>query len=164
MSSPRTERSGALRVLPRMHTHGRLPFKRVTYDTDLDSVGFFHSYHVYETDISALPAPAVSVPVPAGGLELHHPSIPHASGPNRSRHTWRRAIILRYQPASEPLESGEVVHWRTSRRFSKINYVVRGTHPLLATKPSAFAVDTVGGKAAAALSLRPGGDVWYTRI
>ena len=47
--------------------------------------------------------------LPAGGLEVHHPYTPHSSMPNTSRSRQRRAIILRYQPLSEPLH-GEEAH------------------------------------------------------
>ena len=46
----------------------------------------------------------------AGGLEVHHPLTLHSSHPNTTTR-WRRAIILRYQPASEPLE-GRMAHLR----------------------------------------------------
>ena len=67
----------------------------------------------------------------AGGLECHHPSTPHGSLPNTSAGRWRRAIIMRFQPASEPLEAGLLRHWQTGEQFRKANYLVHGSHPRL---------------------------------
>jgi hypothetical protein len=61
----------------------------------------------------------------AGGLEVHHPLTPHSSHPNGSFTRPRRAIILRYQPSSEALTRGTLLHWRTGSPFTKNNYLVR---------------------------------------
>ncbi len=85
--------------------------------------------------------------LPAGGLEVHHPATPHRSPPNASPTRWRRVLLCRYQPASEPLTGGAVQPWRAgAAAVPKINFLVRGQHPALA----AAAVVAVAGHPGAA--------------
>eukprot|EP00048_Salpingoeca_helianthica_P005888 m.92944 g.92944 ORF g.92944 m.92944 type:complete len:304 (-) comp13787_c0_seq4:20-931(-) len=123
-----TPYGGGLRVQPGWHKLGRLPFKRVSTKAELARAEFFLKHHLFE--ITAPPGRAlgqnvVSQRMPAGALEIHHPGLPHSSGPNRSR-AWRRALLLRYQPLSEPLAGGTIVHWRDGSTFTKRNYLVCG--------------------------------------
>eukprot|EP00037_Helgoeca_nana_P036567 m.12007 g.12007 ORF g.12007 m.12007 type:complete len:367 (+) comp7603_c0_seq1:246-1346(+) len=160
-----TERTGALRVLPGMHKHGRLPFRRLESEGDVAMFEFFHQYHLYATCTRGLESTPTVLSIPAGGLEIHDPALPHASGPNRSRHSWRRAIVMRYQPANEPLVGGDITHWKTGHSFRKLNYLVRGSHPQISD--TGCAISCRDGSHAqwsgegAGLARRPGGDVWY---
>lgn len=160
----RSDRTGALRVLPGMHKHGRLPFRHLDPSDDLTAFEFFHQYHLYETCIRGLTATPTTLSLPAGGVEIHNPALPHSSGPNRSRHRWRRALVLRYQPATEPLVSGDIRHWRSGRSFSKLNYLVRGQHPL-ADRPADSVprgdAPHLADDCRAGIARRPGGEVWY---
>eukprot|EP00041_Stephanoeca_diplocostata_P009296 m.143000 g.143000 ORF g.143000 m.143000 type:complete len:302 (+) comp17682_c0_seq5:405-1310(+) len=132
--------TGALRVIPGGHKKGRLRFKKVESPADVAQFEFFHQYHLYacdvtdgkrgECDVTDVHNTRV-VEVPAGGMEIHHPSLPHGSDPNYSSDSWRRVIIMRYQPASEPLAGGSLTDWRTGERFEHVNYLVRGQHPLV---------------------------------
>ena len=168
--------NGALRMMPGLHTRGRLDFQRVVTRADVEQFEFFHDYRLYATDVpsdsrcvvltspsphahrarvvkgecggrvtdcwACFPPPprtprtcspvgsdSVTCEMEAGGLECHHPSTPHGSLPNSSAGRWRRAIIMRFQPASEPLEAGLLRHWQTGEQFRKVNYLVLGTHP-----------------------------------
>lgn len=94
--------------------------------------------------------------LPAGSLEVHHPYTPHSSLPNASQDRHRRAIILRYQPLSEPLvgmqqeklfigfkrkrfltlptvsffyAGGPIYHWATGKQYTKVNYLMPPTAP-----------------------------------
>jgi hypothetical protein len=72
------------------------------------------------------------IELPAGGLEVHHPSLPHRSPPNTSSARWRRVLVCRYQPASEPLTGGPVMPWwPDATPVPKVNFLVRGAHPAL---------------------------------
>lgn len=131
------EGSGGLMVLPGRHAAGRAPFRRLRTASDVATFRFYHKYSLYEVDVSqaqrrpwavrksrrrrraaptaaaggradpAAPAP-VAYEMPAGGLSLHHPLLPHCSGPNRSSRP-RRVIIMRFQSRTEPLEAEGLV-------------------------------------------------------
>lgn len=126
-----TPAGGGMHVQPGWHKLGRLPFRRVSSGVDVERAEFFMQHHLFEV----APPPgrklgvgSVAQRMPPGALEIHHPSLPHMSLKNRSR-SWRRALLLRYQPLSEPLAAGTIVHWRDGSRFTKANYLVCGTFP-----------------------------------
>jgi len=91
-------------------------------------------HHLYEMDpgvaLKRFERHTVTLDVRAGGLECHHPYLPHSSLPNASDGN-RRAIILRFQPDTEPVVAGPFRHWQTGEMHRSINYLVRGSHPLL---------------------------------
>eukprot|EP01134_Creolimax_fragrantissima_P000405 CFRG0405T1 len=82
------------------------------------------------TELTSLTAPdcirTYEYRMSAGSLEVHHPSLPHRSLPNLSSKP-RRVIILRYQPASEPLNTNPFHHFSSGNPLPKYNYIVRGT-------------------------------------
>ena len=61
------------------------------------------------------------VPVPAGGVELHHCNMLHSSGANRSDKP-RSAIVLQYRAADNVQVGGHTGHWGWGMQ-------VRGTNP-----------------------------------
>lgn len=95
---------------------------------------FYFGHHLYEMDpgvpLEEFEKDAVALEMPAGSLECHHPYTPHSSPPNESD-SHRRAIIMRFQPDTEPVVSGPFAHWKTGETCHTKNYLLRGTHPLL---------------------------------
>lgn len=137
-------RSGGLRVLPGRHKLGRLPLQLVDADDEegYESTLFHARRHVYGVDLArscglhsrkAAERAAHAYELPAGSAAIHHPLTPHAAGRNCTAHRWRRAIIMRYQPARRRGEfdkmRGFVQHWRSGIPFLKRSYVVWGTAP-----------------------------------
>lgn len=62
--------------------------------------------------------------MPAGGLALHHPQLPHCSGPNQSDKQ-RRVIIMRFQCRAESLEpEGLVKELCTGVGFPKQSFAL----------------------------------------
>lgn len=123
------ETVGGLHMLPGAYKLGRLKLRKVKTKQDIDRFVFFDGYCLYESDLgNDIDVAPVFCKMQAGALECHHPATPHCSYPNNSLHRWRRAIILRYQPSTEPLETGSLKHWRTQERIQKANYLVRGNH------------------------------------
>jgi ectoine hydroxylase-related dioxygenase (phytanoyl-CoA dioxygenase family) len=122
--------NGALQMLHGWHKRGRQRFRPVATEAELDSAEFFQQYHLYASDIQNDPSEdAITCTMPAGAMEIHHPLTPHASAPNGSSSRTRRAILMRYQPSTEPITGGTLVHWKTGKTFTKANYLVRGHHP-----------------------------------
>eukprot|EP00730_Choanoeca_flexa_P015957 TRINITY_DN7447_c0_g3_i1.p1 TRINITY_DN7447_c0_g3~~TRINITY_DN7447_c0_g3_i1.p1 ORF type:complete len:288 (+),score=33.87 TRINITY_DN7447_c0_g3_i1:187-1050(+) len=120
------EENGCLLVMPGWHKRGRLPFKKVRTEADVERASFYIQHHLFELDpgISMTRFERGQQPVclHAGGIEIHSSYTPHRSMPNTSRHRHRRALILRYQPLSEPLGGGTLTHWSTGQTCAKINY------------------------------------------
>eukprot|EP00045_Choanoeca_perplexa_P000665 m.15410 g.15410 ORF g.15410 m.15410 type:complete len:298 (-) comp10458_c0_seq1:30-923(-) len=120
------EENGTLIVKPDWHRRGRLPFKRVKTDEDVHIAEFYLKHHLFQADpgISMRRFERGSVPIclQAGGVEIHSSYTPHCSMPNTSKTRQRRALILRYQPLSEPVAGGLLTHWHTGEHRSKINY------------------------------------------
>eukprot|EP00049_Salpingoeca_infusionum_P011841 m.208482 g.208482 ORF g.208482 m.208482 type:complete len:258 (+) comp15042_c0_seq11:85-858(+) len=80
--------NGTLVVKPGWHRRGRLPMRKLKEtDEDVEDVLFFAKHHLYEVNpgISRrrFEHDAVSIKLPAGGLEMHHPQSPHCSHANR---------------------------------------------------------------------------------
>ena len=112
------EDNGAMAVLPRWHTKGKLA-SRTRCATTFDQ----------EIDATALPPNIAQLKVqyrlPAGGLAIHDTMIPHSSRPNRSSR-WRRVLVLRYMSAEG--EMGPKMHqdYRTGQPFPRRFFLVRG--------------------------------------
>jgi len=123
------QENGALRMMPGVFQQGRRRFAPIKTDDDLESYDFFHKYSLYTTDVDPQRNLISTCTMKAGGLEIHNPLTPHSSRPNLSKTRTRRAIIMRYQPASEPLQGGSLKHYRDGSEFGKMNYLVRGSHP-----------------------------------
>jgi len=101
-------RNGALRVLPGLHTRGRLPLAAAP-----PAVRHFEE----QIDAAAL-APhldrAVAYELEPGGAGVHGPWAPHCSGPNRSG-VDRHVLVLRYVDAAAQARRGELL-WRVVPR------------------------------------------------
>eukprot|EP00039_Didymoeca_costata_P015080 m.251872 g.251872 ORF g.251872 m.251872 type:complete len:305 (+) comp16151_c1_seq12:134-1048(+) len=126
------EENGTLKVIPKGHNKGRRKYATVSTEKDVNQFEFFHQYHLYASVVTdAEIKKAVTIRIRGGGLEAHNPLTPHSSDPNTSKTRHRRAIILRYQPASEPLQVGDLEHWENGSTFKKQNFLVRGSHSSL---------------------------------
>ena len=97
-------RNGGLRVLPGLHTRGRLPLAAAPPAVR----------HFEEQIDAAVLAPhlgrAVAYELEPGGAGVHGPWAPHCSGPNRSG-VDRHVLVLRYVDAAAQAQRGELL-WR----------------------------------------------------
>ena len=143
------EHNGSLIVKPRWHTKGPLVMRHLTTAALTNTVQGRPQYEPGQ-DVSKANAVAgqvthtevafdryggkaefshdlVTYRFKAGGMAMHHPSLPHASMHNTTPHRWRRIIILRYLPASFPKPDERChQHWRTGGLFDKHSYLVQG--------------------------------------
>ena len=81
--------------------------------------GFTHKYLL---DVYKIPEANASLcyRLRAGGAGLHHPSLPHRAGPNRTARP-RRVIVLRYMCSSEltARDGGKLRDWRDGSWFAR---------------------------------------------
>ncbi len=117
--------NGALEVLPGGHREGRRPLVRVAGDGDQQELQLALSmaqHNVFQcntTDDEDANA-SLSYRLRAGGAGLHHPSLPHRAGPNRTARP-RRVIVLRYMCSSEltARDGGKLRDWRDGSWFAR---------------------------------------------
>lgn len=131
----RVDRSnGALEVLPGGHLEGRRALVRLVEDGDQQELQLALSmaqHNVFQCSIgdgvassSSLPS-SLSYRLRAGGAGLHHPSLPHRAGPNRTAFP-RRVIVLRYMCSSEltARDGGKMRDWRDGSWFDRAYWPV----------------------------------------
>jgi phytanoyl-CoA hydroxylase len=85
-----TEENGCLKIIPGSHQWGP---RNHLFARD----GAFSS-QLEDRSVLADPSRWKTVPVPAGGMELHHCNMLHSSGPNRGTRP-RSAIVIQYRAA-----------------------------------------------------------------
>jgi ectoine hydroxylase-related dioxygenase (phytanoyl-CoA dioxygenase family) len=111
--------NGAMAVVPRWHTKGKLPVQ----DSQI-AVGF-----TQEIRPDALPANVEELKVEylirAGQAALHHVMIPHNSPPNVADR-WRRVLVLRYIEAGGEFGPNQYTNYRTGEPFAREFLLVRG--------------------------------------
>ena len=108
-----TEENGCLKIIPGSHKWGprnHLFAKDGAFSSQLE-------------DRSVLEDPSrwKTVPVPAGGMELHHCNMLHSSGPNRGVHP-RSAIVIQYRAADNVALGGNMANFGFGLQ-------IRGTNP-----------------------------------
>ena len=102
-------RNGALRVLPALHTRGRLPLAAAPpavrhFEEQIDAAALAPHLDRRNRVRARLP----------GGAGVHGPWAPHYSGPNRSG-VDRHVLVLRYVDAAAQARRGELL-WRVVGR------------------------------------------------
>jgi phytanoyl-CoA hydroxylase len=108
-----TEENGCLKIIPGSHKWGprnHLFAKDGAFSSQLE-------------DRSVLEDPSrwKTVPVPAGGMELHHCNMLHSSGPNRGVRP-RSAIVIQYRAADNVALGGNMANFGFGLQ-------IRGTNP-----------------------------------
>jgi phytanoyl-CoA hydroxylase len=96
-----TEENGCLRIIPGSHKWGP---RNHLFARD----GAFSS-QLEDRSVLEDPTRWLTVPVPAGGMELHHCNMLHSSGPNRGVQP-RSAIVIQYRAADNVQLGGNAAH------------------------------------------------------
>jgi phytanoyl-CoA hydroxylase len=108
-----TEDNGCLKIIPGSHKSGP---RNHLFARD----GAFSS-QLEDRSVLEDPSRWKAVPVPAGGMELHHCNMLHSSGPNRGRHP-RSAIVIQYRAADNVALGGNMANFGFGLQ-------IRGTNP-----------------------------------
>jgi phytanoyl-CoA hydroxylase len=108
-----TEENGCLKIIPGSHTWGP---RNHLFARD----GAFSS-QLEDRSVLEDPSRWKTVPVPAGGMELHHCNMLHSSGPNRGTQP-RSAIVIQYRAADNLQLSGNTGHFGNGLQ-------IRGSNP-----------------------------------
>lgn len=108
-----TEENGCLKIIPGSHKWGP---RNHMFARD----GAFSS-QLEDRSVLDDPSRWKTVPVPAGGMELHHCNMLHSSGPNRGTHP-RSAIVIQYRAADNVQIGGNADHFGHGLQ-------IRGTNP-----------------------------------
>ena len=108
-----TEENGCLTIVPGSHKWGP---RNHMFAKD----GAFSS-QLEDKSVVEDPGRWMKVPVPAGGMELHHCNMLHSSGPNRGTKP-RSAIIIQYRAADNVAVGGSNSHFGNGM-------MVRGENP-----------------------------------
>ncbi|MGI9146534.1 MAG: phytanoyl-CoA dioxygenase family protein [Chloroflexota bacterium] len=108
-----TEENGCLKIIPASHNWGP---RNHLFARD----GAFSS-QLEDRTVLEDPSRWKTVPVPAGGMELHHCNMLHSSGPNRGDRP-RSAIVIQYRAADNVQLGGNVGHFGNGLQ-------IRGTDP-----------------------------------
>jgi phytanoyl-CoA hydroxylase len=110
-----TEANGCLKIIPGSHKWGP---RNHLFARD----GAFSS-QLEDRRVLEDPTTWKTVPVPAGGMELHHCNMLHSSGPNRDPlNRPRSAIVIQYRAADNVQLGGTTAH-------SGNGLQIRGTNP-----------------------------------
>lgn len=123
------KRTGGLEVMKHGHREGKFPLRRLQNPCELPLARKMAVHNVFEIDVggdrTALQCQIHSYRLRAGGAGVHHPSLPHRSGPNLSTKP-RRVIILRYMHTEElsSNDKGVLRHWQTNEWFEREYRVV----------------------------------------
>ena len=108
-----TEDNGCLKIIPGSHKWGprnHLFAKDGAFSSQLEDRSVLEDASRWKT-----------VPVPAGGMELHHCNMLHSSGPNRGLQP-RSAIVIQYRAADNVQLGGSSSHWGNGLQ-------IRGSNP-----------------------------------
>ncbi len=108
-----TEENGCLKIIPGSHTWGprnHLFARDGAFSSQLEDRSVLEDSSRWKT-----------VPVPAGGMELHHCNMLHSSGPNRGTQP-RSAIVIQYRAADNLQLSGNTGHFGNGLQ-------IRGSNP-----------------------------------
>jgi phytanoyl-CoA hydroxylase len=108
-----TEQNGCLKIIPGSHKWGprnHLFARDGAFSSQLEDRSVLEDSSRWKT-----------VPVPAGGMELHHCNMLHSSGPNRGVQP-RSAIVIQYRAADNVQLGGNTAH-------SGNGLQIRGTNP-----------------------------------
>ena len=108
--------NGGLQVMPGKHMEGSLPLKQITEEKDLDNAINMASHNVYEVVTNK--SNIFKYRLRAGGAGVHHDSLPHCAGANRSNKP-RRVIILRYMKSDTKPAVGQFKHYRTGEMINR---------------------------------------------
>src|SRR6266700_5731560 len=108
-----TEENGCLKIIPGSHKWGprnHLFARDGAFSSQLEDRSVLEDSSRWKT-----------VPVPAGGMELHHCNMLHSSGPNRGTQP-RSAIVIQYRAADNLQLSGNTGHFGNGLQ-------IRGSNP-----------------------------------
>ncbi|HLZ29484.1 MAG TPA: phytanoyl-CoA dioxygenase family protein [Chloroflexota bacterium] len=108
-----TEDNGCLKIIPGSHKWGprnHLFAKDGAFSSQLEDRSVLEDASRWKT-----------VPVPAGGMELHHCNMLHSSGPNRGTRP-RSAIVIQYRAADNVAVGGNMANFGFGLQ-------IRGTNP-----------------------------------
>jgi phytanoyl-CoA hydroxylase len=110
-----TEENGCLKIIPGSHKWGP---RNHLFASD----GAFSS-QLEDRRVLEDPTRWKTVPVPAGGMELHHCNMLHSSGPNRGPvDNQRSAIVIQYRAADNVQLGGNTAHFGNGLQ-------IRGSNP-----------------------------------
>jgi ectoine hydroxylase-related dioxygenase (phytanoyl-CoA dioxygenase family) len=110
-----TEENGCLKIISGSHKLG--PLNHVfSRDGAVSS-------RVQDTNVLQDTMLCKHIPVPAGGMELHHCNLLHSSDPNRSTHP-RCAIVIQYRSADNVQLGGSTNHFGWGMQ-------IRGSNPFV---------------------------------
>jgi phytanoyl-CoA hydroxylase len=112
-----TEENGCLKIIPGSHKWGP---RNHLFAKD----GAFSS-QLEDRRVTEDPSKWQMVPVPAGGMELHHCNMLHSSGPNRGSNP-RSAIVIQYRAADNVQLGGNTGQFGNGLQIRGVNpYRVR---------------------------------------
>jgi ectoine hydroxylase-related dioxygenase (phytanoyl-CoA dioxygenase family) len=109
-----TVENGCLKVIPGSHKNGPL--------THIFGRGGAVSSRLEDTDVLRDTSLWKNIPVPAGGMELHHCNLLHSSDPNRGNLS-RSAMVIQYRSADNVQVGGSTKHFGLGMQ-------IRGSNPV----------------------------------